>query len=1255
MEQIIVAKADGTTWPLLRRSAATTIVRAEQRKTLLGEDVVSLVVESAIALPFDIGDSIRVFSQTYRLNALPKLTKSSRHSFTYDAVFESSQYDMMRVAFMMEDTGTSSIYGDFTLTGTMAEFATVIVNNLLRVFPGKWTLGTYPETLPQTYAFSNENCLQVLQSLCSAEKFNLEFEILEDESENKVINIKTAIGQVIPGTYYYGRGKGIYGLTRRNVSNKNIITRLYAFGSQRNLQSAYRGYSQRLKLPGVDQSYIEDATAVAAFGVIEGIKVFEEIYPRHKGTVSGLGSTIYKFVDSSMSFDLNATDGEGNTLYLISGLSAKIHFNTGSLAGYEFEIVSYTHATKEFTLKSFEDERGQAFPDPDSAAFRVGVGDEYVILDITMPEAYITAAENDLQTAAEEFLEQNCQPRVSYDMMFDETHLKQLYGGTGSIPNVFSIGDYVTVSDSDISVNKSIRIKSFSRDIIDYYKYILDLSDLLETSTLQRLVASNIETEKTLALNNLADPARAMRSWKSTREVLDMIFDTDGYFDGGKIRPESIETLMLSVGARSGQFSLGVLIDANYEGDPDSVNVTGGTLSHYGIEDTIKDWTITSGLTTLLDSGAYYIYAKCSKSDTAGLILFSQDQIKVDDDPNYYHFLIGILHKVDTPTNTRLISITYGATTINGRIITTGRIQSMDGYNYLDLDENKFRVGGASSGLDWNVTAANTLTLKGALVQSPAGQSSPITVFRGAYDSGTTYYKGDLVTYLGSSFLYINTTPSSGNTPAEGVYWTVMAAAGTGSEPGADGEDGNYVEMQFAKNGSTSTPPSIVVTDLNPSGWSLVPPSTGALEYLWMTRCVKNYAGTVLVTNWSTPVRIKGEVGATGATGATGPTGPAGSAGPAGVFQGVYNASTTYYGTATRADIVKYGSSYYIARVDAPGGSFSGQTPTNTAYWNTFGANFESVATSLLFAELAYIDNLGVKYFNGIPVTAGNLAGSVVTTTANKPDIYRVVLTGSGGSAGITCNGITRTATFNGSLAQTCADFVATYAGSFPGLTLAHTPGLEYFTFTGIISGASVANISGDLYGNASHTQTAVKRKDTITLTGDSGEANILCDGVIRKAYFNSTLAITAADFAAANAASWTPGGVAVTSSGNTVVLESTVAGQDFTGSTTITNSPVVARGAIKMQGNSIWEDNENSDTGSLMINMKGYAGGLTKYRTLHVGDGKGNSLLQVGGANFIGLKATSITVPNLPRTNPGGGSANFLWIDSSGYLRIGT
>jgi hypothetical protein len=104
---------------------------------------------------------------------------------------------------------------------------------------------------------------------------------------------------------------------------------------------------------------------------------------------------------------------------------------------------------------------------------------------------------------------------------------------------------------------------------------------------------------------------------------------------------------------------------------------------------------------------------------------------------------------------------------------------------------------------------------------------------------------------------------------------------------------------------------------------------------------------------------VDGTNGTDGTDGTNGTDGVDGATGPSPVYQGVYSGSKTYFGTTVRVDITKYLGTYYVARSDA--GTFSGILPTNTAYWNTFGATFDSVATDLLFASLAYIENLGVQ------------------------------------------------------------------------------------------------------------------------------------------------------------------------------------------------------------------------------------------------------------------------------------------------------
>jgi hypothetical protein len=81
-----------------------------------------------------------------------------------------------------------------------------------------------------------------------------------------------------------------------------------------------------------------------------------------------------------------------------------------------------------------------------------------------------------------------------------------------------------------------------------------------------------------------------------------------------------------------------------------------------------------------------------------------------------------------------------------------------------------------------------------------------------------------------------------------------------------------------------------------------------------------------------------------------------------------------------RVDIVEYAGAYYVARSDA--GSFSWVTPTDSSKWNGFGSQFDSVATALLFAQMAYVDNLAVRYFQTAP------DGSRITMDGNTIHFY---------------------------------------------------------------------------------------------------------------------------------------------------------------------------------------------------------------------------------------------------------------------------
>jgi len=700
MEPIIIQKLGGKLLHLFRQDPVCTVTKAEQTRKLLGEDVVSLTVVSAQPLPFVIGDSLRWLGEEYVLNQMPTADKKGGQ-FVYELQLEGVQYSLLHALYFNTDVTGFFTGGEFSLTGDISLFASVLLNNLNRVYPGQWSLGrVVTNPVVKTLTFSSENCLSVLQKLC--QEFGTEFRIYQPGDGSKVLYLE-AIGQVLSHRFAYGQGRGLYSVKRQSVSDKEFVTRLYAFGGTKNLKSDYRGYSARLRM-NTEGSYLEKASARQAFGLIEGSRVWDDIYPRRTGIVSTVGTEAaglpFTFVDTTMDFDLMAESGpalvsNGKEVrqysYLLGGVTPKVSVKTGRLAGYEFEISAYDHASKTFTLIPFKDERGQPFPAP--GVFDLQVGDTYVLLDIVMPASYIESAEAELQATAQAWLDGNAAPRVQYSLTLDRAYLQTQAGPGGGIVNYFELGDYIQIVDADLNIDGASRVIGYTRSLFDPYDYQLTIADHYEGTLIERILAMESAVNTIVRINDLADANRARQGWRTTQELLSMIFDQDDYFKDGKIRPESIETQMLSVGSKSQQFTLNVVIEPNFGGQANVVQVNAGILTHYAIEDDIRTWQIAAAKTTIPDDRARYIYARCHRTDYArASLVFSREKIKPTEEVGWYHFIVGVLHVRESATNVRWISLTYGATAINGRFITTGRIKSADNRTYFDLDSGE--IGG---------------------------------------------------------------------------------------------------------------------------------------------------------------------------------------------------------------------------------------------------------------------------------------------------------------------------------------------------------------------------------------------------------------------------------------------------------------------------------------------------------------------------------------------------------------------------------
>lgn len=675
----------------LRERGKISIASASLTKGVMTDDTAKYKIVSAAPIDIKINSTIDIFGKTYRVNNKPEWTKTAENSYAYDVTFEGVMYDLRKCMMFNADGTGFKTDSDFSLIGTIEVFLLCLRNNIVRLSEN-WEIGTFQNNETKTITFSKDNCLSALQKIC--QEFKVEFRI-DNANGLNVINVGN-FGQELDYAFEYGKGNGLYELQCTNVDENGIINRMYVAGGSENLPNDYQNFSTTLKLPGgVD--YLENAESIALLGLKEGFIDFPDIYPHRTGVISAIDANKKVFFDDSMDFDLNEKETDGiTTKYLKPDTTAKVHFNTGNLAGYEFEIKKggYDHATKKFEIIPFQNEQGLKFPNDDTVAFQFQVGDEYVIIDIYYPETYITNAENELLAKANEQFPLQLQPKVNYKLKVDENYLKTKVDFPEEVP--FDLGDTVQIIDIALGVDKQIKIVGFTRDLLNPFKYDIEIADSYEINFASQVLLDIIGINNTVTNQSSVIKQNYLNGYRRLNELQDLTFDTDGYFDTTRIKPLSIETNMLSVGSRSQQLTLQeVVIEPNYTSDPAKLKLSAGKLIHFSIDETVKEWNfLETTIMGLVDTEVYYLYAKCEKTGVQGEFVTDTAQIRFDSMPNYWYFLLGVLHKVNN--GFRFYTPLEGATKINGRYITTGKIQSVDASTWFDLDLGAFDLGGTA-------------------------------------------------------------------------------------------------------------------------------------------------------------------------------------------------------------------------------------------------------------------------------------------------------------------------------------------------------------------------------------------------------------------------------------------------------------------------------------------------------------------------------------------------------------------------------
>ena len=259
----------------------------------------------------------------------------------------------------------------------------------------------------------------------------------------------------------------------RSESRSTYATRIYAFGSTKNIPSNYRPVDETVVVNGVVQRrlmlpegtpYIDAYPNMTTEEAIEQVVIFDEVYPRRTGTMSDV--TTIEVTDKVENEDGTTTEEKWNAYrfrdtgvnfsekYILPGQELRIRFASGLLNGLEF-AVKFNPEGKPEKLEDggwnpdaqlWEIVRNEDYgrPLPGDVLFPQD-GDEYVLSGWDSTKitelGLVGAAEQELKVKTEKYASKSKVDPSTYDctMMSGDAYRED------DIHNLYSIGQKVNL------------------------------------------------------------------------------------------------------------------------------------------------------------------------------------------------------------------------------------------------------------------------------------------------------------------------------------------------------------------------------------------------------------------------------------------------------------------------------------------------------------------------------------------------------------------------------------------------------------------------------------------------------------------------------------------------------------------------------------------------------------------------------------------------------------------------------------------
>ena len=387
-----------------------------------------------------------------------------------------------------------------TLTAPAREHAALIIANMNRKMgTTEWKVGEVVVSEYIDIEYTGKYASDALSELSSAAGTEWWF-------DGMTLNIsRCEFGEPVPLSY----GNGLTGGIERSMADGvKFFTRLFPVGSSRNIDPDRYGYA-RLQLPD-GAKYVEQDTHL---GIIEYFEqeAFDAIYPRRIGTVGSVRSeertsddgspfTVWYFTDPDIPFDPNQ--------YEIGGLVKRVTFQTGELRGREFEV-NYDSEKKEFEIiTQWPYDNDMQLP---SEPLVPAPGNEYVLWNISMPDSYYPAAEQEFKTAVDTFMADSRKDisvfQASTDFTVVDKRNLDLKPGQR-----IRLGSDKFFPDTGY---RDIRIVAISRSVVQPGSMTLKMSDVLSTGRISR-IENQISEVTQITRQVSSEFPDIIKSWEET-------------------------------------------------------------------------------------------------------------------------------------------------------------------------------------------------------------------------------------------------------------------------------------------------------------------------------------------------------------------------------------------------------------------------------------------------------------------------------------------------------------------------------------------------------------------------------------------------------------------------------------------------------------------------------------------------------------------------------------------------------------------